>query len=322
MTSFSRFSSSYHGGGRRRIPPDSRGACWRNQCSRCKDFFLGSPADGRQCYRQMSAGAEFCLDMSALVFDDCSSSGGVGGDGGGAAFFAVQPKFLNVDVRIVLDVGGPEGAEVDVYLAHDPRALRFETDRKTWRQIVTIVDLDQEEEEDEEEDVSFGTRRPKRKVAGGSDVLSSFLRDGDRYEEAVDDSSVYQEIGIRDKKRRKNHPSLLSTELDLRSGFRRSLSTFVPVPAPPTRSSVTVLRGLRHRAVLSLPEAEHDLRSAKFFLAIVSAGNVSSSSAFGAVSFRQDQLHIDLFVFFSVFFAAFFLFLSVCVVIWRLQTAR
>jgi hypothetical protein len=37
---------------------------------------------------------------------------------------------------------------------------------------------------------------------------------------------------------------------------------------------------------------------------------------------RQDQLHIDLFVFFSVFFSCFFLFLSVVVVIWKVkQTA-
>jgi hypothetical protein len=36
---------------------------------------------------------------------------------------------------------------------------------------------------------------------------------------------------------------------------------------------------------------------------------------------RQDQLHIDLFVFFSVFFSCFFLFLSVCVVMWKVKQA-
>jgi multipile epidermal growth factor-like domains protein 8 len=34
---------------------------------------------------------------------------------------------------------------------------------------------------------------------------------------------------------------------------------------------------------------------------------------------RQDQLHIDLFVFFSVFFSCFFLFLSACVVFWKIK---
>ena len=37
--------------------------------------------------------------------------------------------------------------------------------------------------------------------------------------------------------------------------------------------------------------------------------------------FRQDQLHIDLFVFFSVFFSCFFLFLAACVVAWKAKQA-
>lgn len=41
----------------------------------------------------------------------------------------------------------------------------------------------------------------------------------------------------------------------------------------------------------------------------------------GLIFFRQDQLHIDLFVFFSVFFSCFFLFLAVCVVVWKAKQA-
>lgn len=43
--------------------------------------------------------------------------------------------------------------------------------------------------------------------------------------------------------------------------------------------------------------------------------------AYGTVFFRQDQLHIDLFVFFSVFFSCFFLFLAACVVAWKAKQA-
>jgi hypothetical protein len=42
----------------------------------------------------------------------------------------------------------------------------------------------------------------------------------------------------------------------------------------------------------------------------------------GCVHFRQDQLHIDLFVFFSVFFSGFFLFLSACIVFWQTNASR
>lgn len=44
-------------------------------------------------------------------------------------------------------------------------------------------------------------------------------------------------------------------------------------------------------------------------------------ASYGLVFFRQDQLHIDLFVFFSVFFSCFFLFLAVCVVAWKTKQA-
>jgi hypothetical protein len=41
--------------------------------------------------------------------------------------------------------------------------------------------------------------------------------------------------------------------------------------------------------------------------------------SFGSIFFRQDQLHIDLFVFFSVFFSAFFLFLAACGIAWKFK---
>lgn len=43
--------------------------------------------------------------------------------------------------------------------------------------------------------------------------------------------------------------------------------------------------------------------------------------SYGIVFSRQDQLHIDLFVFFSVFFSCFFLFLAACVVAWKAKQA-
>jgi len=44
-----------------------------------------------------------------------------------------------------------------------------------------------------------------------------------------------------------------------------------------------------------------------------------AGSSYGSIYFRQDQLHIDLFVFFSVFFSCFFLFLSICVLVWKVK---
>ena len=117
-----------------------------------------------------------------------------------------------------------------------------------------------------------------------------------------------------------------------------ALHTFVRLPNP---RSVLHVRNLRNRLVISLPEQNHDLRSTRFFLIIrsreKSVFNLPSdkrkskssyfkgknpytvNATYGSLVFRQDQLHIDLFVFFSVFFSCFFLFLSACVIVWKVK---
>merc|ERR1712111_230673 len=74
------------------------------------------------------------------------------------------------------------------------------------------------------------------------------------------------------------------------------LTTFVQLE---DKSTVLHVTNLKKRLVISLPENLHDLRTTRFFLLVKSN---SKSSSFGFLHFRQDQLHIDLFVFFSVFF--------------------
>lgn len=67
-----------------------------------------------------------------------------------------------------------------------------------------------------------------------------------------------------------------------------------------------------------VPQTAHNLSATRFFIALRAKSGVAS---YGLVFFRQDQLHIDLFVFFSVFFSCFFLFLAVCVVAWKAKQA-
>lgn len=59
----------------------------------------------------------------------------------------------------------------------------------------------------------------------------------------------------------------------------------------------------------------YDLRSTRLYVVVSGV----SENTYGSLFFRQDQTRIDLFVFFSVFFSCFFLFLSMCVVIWKLK---
>lgn len=98
------------------------------------------------------------------------------------------------------------------------------------------------------------------------------------------------------------------------------LTTFLTVTDP---FSVVIVRGLQNRLVLTLPQDRHDLRSTRFYILIQGVGSTfpASDATLGSLFFRQDQPRIDLFVFFSVFFSCFFLFLAVSVVAWKAKQA-
>ena len=36
--------------------------CWRSQCAKCKEYFVGDPRDGHQCYRSMTVDNPYCFD--------------------------------------------------------------------------------------------------------------------------------------------------------------------------------------------------------------------------------------------------------------------
>lgn len=96
----------------------------------------------------------------------------------------------------------------------------------------------------------------------------------------------------------------------------KDLSTYITL-----NQCNTLLRvyGLKNRLVLTLPQVAHNLTTTRFYMAL--RANPGPTASYGLVFFRQDQSHIDLFVFFSVFFSCFFLFLAVCVVIWKAKQA-
>ncbi|XP_073988408.1 multiple EGF like domains 8 isoform X2 [Rhodnius prolixus] len=76
-------------------------ACWNFQCSKCKDSFMGTPTGGHQCYKQISVDTRSCLDATPVDDADLKPSPL---NPGQAVFFAVQPRFMNVDIRITIDI--------------------------------------------------------------------------------------------------------------------------------------------------------------------------------------------------------------------------
>ena len=111
------------------------------------------------------------------------------------------------------------------------------------------------------------------------------------------------------------------------------LNTYITVGQ---HNSVLVVRNVQFRLVITLPRDQHNLGSSHFFIILrsvqgepngvqssersIDAGfAVNENPTRGTLYFRQDQPHIDLFVFFSVFFSCFFLFLAVCVLLWKMK---
>ncbi|XP_050307632.1 multiple epidermal growth factor-like domains protein 8 [Anthonomus grandis grandis] len=224
--------------------------CWQVQCSRCKDGFLGTPIQGRQCYKQMSVENKMCFD--AQPFDDCKLKPKPLHPGE-IVFFVIQPRFMNVDIRIVVDV---TQGKLNVFMStHDDTYVAH----------------------------------PNASTGLNDILLDELYRPFDNGTKRSDDIHLKNEA----------------------TGLR----TYITVTEP--RAILTV-KNLQDRLVITLPEENHKLETTRFFLILQSADD---RPAYGVVFSRQDQLHIDLFVFFSVFFSVFFLFLAACVVAWKAKQA-
>ncbi|XP_026680192.1 multiple epidermal growth factor-like domains protein 8 [Diaphorina citri] len=245
-------------------------ACFQLQCSRCKDSYTGTPTNGHQCYKVMNVDARFCLDSKLL--DECKMKP-KGLNPGQSVFFALQPRFMNVDIRVSVDV--TQGS-LDLYLSprDDTLVVNYNTTLNSH-----VIGLDPKYDYMDIESIpglSMG-------LQGGGSTTKRHVHMPYRIEERV----------------------------------ASGLSTFITVGR---NNTILIVRNITHRLVLTLPQDRQDLSNTRFYLALV-ATHLVPKPAYGVLFFRQDQLHIDLFVFFSVFFSCFFLFLASCVVAWKAKQA-
>lgn len=247
---------------------------------------------------------------------------------GQTVFFVVQPRFMNVDIRVIVDV--TQGA-LDLYMSPSDDTFVVNVNSSTGAHTVSIpslisllfcfilyvpefvapsvllqVEIDPKFHwrEEEYKDMSGGSHRRLSvvEVSAGSD---DFAANGSTTRTT---SADYMKPNVYMVKDREAH----------------GLTTFVTITQ---KNTFLIVRNLKNRLVLTLPQDRHDLGSTKFYLALTAVlptpqnGDTSSRPSYGIIFFRQDQLHIDLFVFFSVFFSCFFLFLAACVVAWKAKQA-
>nr|KAG5710511.1 hypothetical protein BaRGS_013157 [Batillaria attramentaria] len=249
--------------------------CWQMQCAQCKEYFLGLPTNGHQCYRQMQVDLEYCLDPSSQT--ECIHNPGALLPGR-TVFYAVQPKYLNVDIRITIDItqGG-----ADVFFSNQQDMFQVLVDKKTGIHTVKV---------DEKYKVSIDSKLP---------------------------------IDVHERQRRSSSSIGADLDKDIHYVYDHirasSLNTYITISE---KNTILVVRNVQFRMVITLPEKDHDLRSSRFYIIVQSNKDAElPDHTFGILYFRQDQPHIDLFVFFSVFFSCFFLFLALCVMLWKMKQA-
>ena len=62
---------------------------------------MGTPTNGHHCYRQMTVNRDYCFDPTTQ--NDCARIPKPLLLGR-TVFFVVQPKYVNVDIRVTVDV--------------------------------------------------------------------------------------------------------------------------------------------------------------------------------------------------------------------------
>ncbi|XP_019220014.1 multiple epidermal growth factor-like domains protein 8 [Oreochromis niloticus] len=269
-------------------PQSDRKDCYRQQCAKCKDSFNGTPVNGRQCYRQFNVDTECCFDPTSQT--NCFHDPTIRNlPKGRTVFFAAQPKFTNVDIRVTIDV---TFGEVEVYVSNSHDTFIVDVDRYTGIHTIKI------EEESVVPGKTAGTEKdsPPSPIKVFANTSSSFAG-----------SVLSQSLQAKPP----------GAEREIREERAEGLITYITVWKPQT---VLIVRGVRDRVVITFPHEVHSLKSSRFYIALRGVGTEErQGESQGLLFLRQDQAHIDLFVFFSVFFSCFFLFLSVCVLLWKVK---
>lgn len=271
--------------------------CWSVQCSKCRDSYAGNPIDGHQCYKQITVDSRMCFDAKPI--EECKAKPAALRPGQ-TVFFVIQPRFMNVDIRIIIDV---TQGELDVFMSPQDDSFIVETNETTgYHDIFLDHRYNWGPKMKRTHPLNIAT--PKATNSMDNITISKLVMNEKRM-------NNFYVPHIQDCKSHGGHSFIVKDK------HAKDLSTHVTL-----NQCNTLLRlfGLKNRLVLTLPQNAHNLSATRFFIALRASSGPEPS--YGSVIFRQDQLHIDLFVFFSVFFSCFFLFLAVCVVIWKIkQTA-
>lgn len=283
--------------------------CWDVQCSKCRDSYQGHPTHGHQCYKQITVESKMCFDAKTIGrFDFCHNCGRESAiidscftdeckvkpralNPGETVFFVIQPRFMNVDIRLIVDV---TQGQLDLFMSPQDDSFVVESNKTSGFHEIYLDHqykwtMDHNQASQMFQPITFSPQKNKYKNYSEEDRL---------YMNPAPDCKTKTD------------------GFQVKDFFAGQLCTYITLLQCNTLMRVF---GLKNRLVVTLPQSIHNLSTTRFFIVIRATGMQAAS--YGLIFFRQDQLHIDLFVFFSVFFSCFFLFLAICVVAWKFKQA-
>lgn len=226
-----------------------------SQCSKCRESFSGHPKNGHQCFKHITIDSKMCLE-NAKSLDECKTDS-IPLQGGKTVFFVIQPRFMNVDIRIFLDV--TEG-EIDFFMTTNDDSFVVLTNQSNSFDELLLDSKYQwiQESSDNSDHIENLNVTPlvtsSRKSFENASIPHSFTdeRPGD---------CKYGKFYVLDR----------NTD---------SLTTFVKL-----RKCNTLLRvfELKHRLVVTLPQSIHNLSGTRFFIALRAANHATAT---GLLFFR------------------------------------
>lgn len=229
---------------------------------------------------------------------------------GQSAFFQVQPRYVNVDIRVFVDV--MQGS-LDLYMSLRDDSLIVLSNSSSGQNFVRKI---------------FDTRIFKASYRFVIFQMSLQLEWDPKYKRSSWSASGFkphsEDLKLPPDKKLPSggNWSFLDSSSDVFFNLEKTadrLTTYITINK---KNIFLHVKNIKGRLVLTLPKDKFDLISTRFYLGLIaSAQGDANAPTYGILFFRQDQLHIDLFVFFSVFFSCFFLFLAACVIVWKAKQA-
>ncbi|XP_078380393.1 multiple epidermal growth factor-like domains protein 8 isoform X1 [Oculina patagonica] len=146
--------------------------CYKNQCIKCKENFMGNPINNQQCYRKISVMQEFVIGSEPA---DTEKKQDKPLPYGRAIFYAIYPRYTNVDIRMTIDMFA--GA-VDVYAANenDEFTVIFnETSEEHQVNIRSPSSSRSRRKRDTEKDISYNSVDDVDEVTTSNERLNTFV---------------------------------------------------------------------------------------------------------------------------------------------------